>query len=79
MAALNFNFLMTDTGDNGTGPYVLTAIKNPSVPASGGTAITANIPTGVTPVVNPIELLSYAEEAMINVIAAANTTDTNNS
>jgi len=39
MAARNYTLILTDTGDQGTGPYTATAQLNPTTAASGGTAI----------------------------------------
>ncbi len=80
MAALNFFCKLTDTGDNGSGPYTLSIEKNSTTGFSGGTTITPDFgSTNSLGVLNPQELAYAFARAAGDVIAAANTVDTLNS
>lgn len=79
MAALTYSINFVDGGDSGSGPYTLTLFKNPTTLASGGTAITLaqSNPAGLN-VYNIIELGSLAIKQIVDNIAIAVATDTNN-
>jgi len=80
MASLNYFAKLTDTGDNGAGPYTLTIEKNSTTGFSGGTAITPDFgATNALGVLNPQELAYAFARAVGDNIAAANTVDTLNS
>lgn len=76
MAALNYTIKLTDTGDNGSGPYTAVVFKNPTTDASGGTTLVTLTNTGT--VINPVELVAIAQGWISDNIAAANQSDTLN-
>lgn len=86
MAALNYSINLTDTSNNGVGPYTIQILKNPTA-ASGGTDISVragsvlsggalvNLATNPTGVINPQELMGYAAHVCGDDIANANQSD----
>jgi hypothetical protein len=72
--ALNYSFNFTDAAVNGdgSGPYTVTALKNPTA-ATGGTTIYSN--TNALSNFNILELAKQAILAAVNTNAAANQND----
>lgn len=86
MAAINFSVNLVETGNNGSGPYTITLLQNPTA-ATGGTDVSANagtvyfggaqvnLTTNPVGTINPQELMAYAAHVFGDIIAAANQQD----
>ncbi|HEY6020242.1 MAG TPA: hypothetical protein VIY48_10160 [Candidatus Paceibacterota bacterium] len=75
--AFNYSFNFTDAATNGdgTGPYTVTALKNPTA-ATGGTTIYSN--TNANSNFNILELAKQAVLAAVNTNANQNQNDSLN-
>lgn len=76
--ALTYAIVLTDsaTAGDGTGPYTVTVLSNPTTAASGGTTKYSN--TNALGTLNILELAKLGVLAAVNANATANQVDSTN-